>query len=296
MLRKIVVKTFNSVGLFGRIRRPETKETFKQVASLLSSLGLSYCLNEALLGQIDFAPMATASQADMAKSVDLAIVVGGDGSLLRAAKAVVDHGVPLIGVNRGRFGFLADIAPDKVAEILPDMLAGHYQEESRFLLELELPGDQSKHHALNDIVLMSGDTAHMTEFEVYVDGVFMCSEHSDGMIVATPTGSTAYALSGGGPIIHPASNAMVLVPMFSHTLNSRPVVLSADSEVSFKVGSGIDAKPCVSCDGERVASLSAGETIIIRRKGQKVKLLHPQGYEYFNNLGKKLNWGRRLID
>lgn len=285
---------FKTIGLMGRIRKPETKTTFDQMVELLTRLGLDFWVADDVARDLTLDSSRVMVKAEMVKKIDLGIVIGGDGSMLRAANAVVDAGVPLVGINRGRFGFLADISPGDAVDILPSILKGEYQQEDRLMLEVSF-NDGERYSALNDIVLVSGDTAHMTEFEVYVDDAFMCSEHSDGMIVSTPTGSTAYALSGGGPIIHPASNAIVLVPMFSHTLNSRPVVLSAESRIRFKVGSRIDASPYVSCDGERVAKLEAGHEVLIRQKKKKVTLLHPRSYEYFKNLGRKLNWGRKLI-
>lgn len=279
----------------GRVKNNNTRETFLNVIELLEALQVEFIVEQSVAKILELSGDFIKEASCIAQHADLLVVVGGDGSMLRAAQVAVDHDVPLVGINRGRFGFLADISPDQVHDLLPQVMQGKYIPESRMLLQADLRQQQVKQHALNDIVLSSGDTAHMIEFEVYVDGQFMCGEHSDGMIVATPTGSTAYALSGGGPIIHPASKAIVLVPMFSHTLTSRPIVINAEAEICFKIGNKpLASPPFVSCDGEKIAALQAGEEIHIHHKEKEITLLHPEHYSYFDTLGRKLNWGKKL--
>lgn len=286
---------FKTIALMGRARNAATRETFLNLIKLLEGHQSKFLIAENVAKELNVDASYVKDKAYLAQNADIIIVVGGDGSMLRAACAVADYNIPIVGINRGRFGFLADIAPDQIDELIPQILSGDFQQESRMMLEVELPDQKIQKHALNDIVLATGDTAHMTEFEIYVDNHFMCGEHSDGMIVATPTGSTAYALSGGGPIIHPASKAMVLVPMFSHTLTSRPIVLNAESEIRFKIGGNdLASPPFISCDGRKIAALRAGEEVIIKRKQNDITLLHPKSYTYFKTLGRKLNWGKKL--
>jgi NAD+ kinase len=286
---------FNTIGLMGRIRHEATRQTFLSLIGQLNALNVNLIIEENIAQQLKNTTLPCASKAVLSQKSDLIIVVGGDGCLLEAARIAVVDDTPLIGVNRGRLGFLADLAPDTLDETIPAILQGHYIEENRFLLEAEINKGEICGCALNDIVLASGNTAHMTEFEVYVDGKFMCSERSDGLIIATPTGSTAYALSGGGPILHPSLNAITLVPMFSHTLNSRPIVLNADMTINILIGTQIAASPQLSCDGHIVAKLAAQQKITIRKKKRPLRLLHPTHYRYFRNLGQKLHWGKKLV-
>ena len=286
---------FKTIGLMGRVQNDAARETFSTLMQLLQKLGLKFVVERQIATELGLVGEYIQDVADLAQTADMVVVVGGDGSMLHAARALVDYDLPIVGINRGRVGFLADITPDDVEVALPEILAGKYTMEPRMMLEVELPQQSLSYHAFNDIVLGSGDTAHMTEFEVYVDNVFMSSEYSDGIIVATPTGSTAYALSGGGPIVHPASSAIMLLPMFSHNLTSRPVVLSERSEICFQIGTKVLASsPYISCDGVKLAELKIGEKVIVRRKQKMITLLHPENYTYFDTLGRKLYWGKKL--
>jgi len=229
---------------------------------------------------------------------DLVIVVGGDGSMLNAARVLVDHDVPVLGINRGRLGFLTDIRPDEIEATLGVVLDGSYHEESRFMLEFAvkrdgdlLPGGT----ALNDVVLHPGTAAQMIEFELFIAGQFVNSQQSDGLIVATPTGSTAYSLSAGGPIMHPSLNALVLVPMYPHTLSSRPLVVDADNEIRIAVVNQRAISPLVSCDGAVRFHTEPGDEIIIRKKARPLRLIHPLDYNYFEVCRSKLGWGNRLV-
>jgi NAD+ kinase len=229
---------------------------------------------------------------------DLVVVVGGDGSMLNAARVLVCHDVPVLGINRGRLGFLTDIRPDDIEDTLSAVLDGRYHEESRFMLEFEvardgalLPGGT----ALNDVVLHPGTAAQMIEFELFIAGQFVNSQQSDGLIVATPTGSTAYSLSAGGPIMHPNMNALVLVPMNPHTLSSRPLVIDADLEVCVNVVKQRSVLPLVSCDGAVLFYTEPGDQIIIRKKPGALRLIHPLDYNYYEACRSKLGWGNRLV-
>lgn len=230
---------------------------------------------------------------------DLVIVIGGDGSLLRGARALASYQVPLLGVNRGRLGFLTDITPEDIELKVGEVLAGNYTTDPRFLLDMEVSreGDViATGDALNDVVLHPGQFIHMLECELYIDGYFVTSQRSDGMIVSTPTGSTAYALSGGGPIMHPKLDAIVLVPMNPHTLSSRPMVISGNSEIKLIVGDHDSALPLVTCDGQTHAEVRAGDEIHIRKKAHAVQLIHPLNHNFYERCRSKLGWGGHLLN
>ncbi len=235
----------------------------------------------------------------LGQTCDLVIVVGGDGSLLRAARALARYDVPLLGINRGRLGFLTDIVPEDIETRVGEVLAGHFNRESRFLLDMAVLRDgevKASGDALNDVVLHPGQFIHMLEYELHVDGEFVTSQRSDGMIVSTPTGSTAYALSGGGPILHPKLDAIVLVPMNPHTLSSRPMVVCGNSEIKIRVGEHNSALPLVTCDGQTHAEVLAGDEILIRKKDHRVELIHPLNHNFYERCRSKLGWGGHLLN
>lgn len=201
---------------------------------------------------------------------------------------------PVIGVNRGRLGFLTDIKPTEVIFKLDQVLKGEFQLERRFLLELEIRSKGEIIHdaiALNDVVLHSGKSVHMIDFELNIDGQYVYRQHSDGLIVSTPTGSTAYALSGGGPIVHPSMDAIVLVPMHPHTLSSRPIVVGGHSEIKLVIRKN-RVMPMVSADGQHSISLNVGDTVHIRKHPFKLQLLHPPGYDFYMACRTKLGWNQ----
>jgi NAD+ kinase len=228
---------------------------------------------------------------------DLVIAVGGDGTLLRAAQLAFPHNVPLLGVNLGRLGFLADLSLPQVATGLAAILTGAYATEERFVLRCEiLRAGQiiATGHALNDVVIQRWNTTRLITLHTYVDGCFVHSQRADGMIVATPTGSTAYALSGGGPILSPALPAVVLVPVCPHTLTNRPIVLANTSVVEIEIASDHpdEDQSRVTCDGNALPSVSAGDRIRISRHDQVVRLIHPADHDHFAILRAKLQWGQ----
>jgi NAD+ kinase len=231
------------------------------------------------------------------KEADLAVVVGGDGSMLGAARVLARFDIHVVGVNRGNLGFLTDIHPDDIIQQLDYIFNGECFVEERFLLEVGVYRHEklkSNSSAVNEVVLHHGKVAHMMEFEIYIDEQFVFSQRSDGLIVATPTGSTAYSLSAGGPIIMPKLDALTLVPMFPHTLSSRPIVVDADSQVSMKVSKVNSDSLQVSCDSHIVLPVLPGDEIRINKSIDKLHLVHPKGYSYFNVLRKKLGWGSKL--
>ena len=227
-------------------------------------------------------------------AIDLIIVVGGDGSLITAAHTAIAMDIPILGINRGRLGFLTDIHPDQL-QVIDQILNGDYQKEQRFGLSVILaPRDSTTcHTALNDAVLLPADQAQMIEFSVYVDEHHVCHHRADGMIIATPTGSTAYALSGGGPILYPSLEAIVLVPMFPHTLSSRPIVIPNKSTITLKISAHNGKAPYISCDGKARTPIQPGSEVRIQHQKKPLTLIHPRGYNYFQTLREKLHWEKK---
>lgn len=235
--------------------------------------------------------------------IDLAIVVGGDGNLLAAGRYFSQIKVPIIGINRGQLGFLTDIKPSEIKKELLKILKGKYQTETRFLLKAAVnknPNDKKikpteAHNALNDIVIFPGETAQLIEFELEIDGLFVYSQKSDGLIIATPTGSTAYSLSAGGPILQSDMDAIILTPMFPHTLTSRPLVISSNSEIKIHISENNKMDPKLSFDGQVYQQLKRGDNINICKQHRKMTLIHPVGYDYYKVFRQKLHWGKQLI-
>lgn len=229
---------------------------------------------------------------------DLIIVVGGDGSLLAAARLAIKANIPVIGINRGRLGFLTDISPQNFETHLDAVLSGEYTEEHRFLLQTRIHDEITTYFqasALNDVVLSRGNETHLIEFDVYVDQQFVSHYRSDGLIVATPTGSTAYALSAGGPIMHPQLNAMVIVPMFSHSLSSRPLVIDGQARVDIIISKKHETDLQISCDGHESQAVKTGQHVAIEKNAQHLRLLHPCEYSYYDTLRIKLGWGFKPV-
>lgn len=227
----------------------------------------------------------------LAEQSDLAVVVGGDGTLLSAARQMADHEIPLLGVNLGRLGFLVDFSPADIGATLGAVLDGSFDEDRRFLLNAQV-GDQPPELAFNDIVLHKWNIARMIEFETWIDGRFVYTQRSDGLIVSTPTGSTAYALSGGGPLLAPDLDAIALVPICPHTLSNRPIVVQASSAIEISVCGHTDPKDVrITCDGATSLMIADGDKLRIRRHPTPIRLLHPVGHDHFNVLRAKLGWG-----
>jgi NAD+ kinase len=249
-------------------------------------------------GETSLSGITRVDEDELAARVDLMIAIGGDGTLLHAARQVAPRGVPLLGINRGRLGFLTDISPEHMLDAIEAILGGDYLEERRLMLSAQI-GDGSTHSklvALNDVVLQKGETGRMVDFITTVDGSYVNAHRGDGLIVATPTGSTAYALSCGGPIIQPNVDALVMVPICPHTLSDRPLVLKLTSSIEVRVDTGIGGAAHVVCDGEDLGRIGSGETLRIALADQNVTLLHPRDYNYYELLRSKLNWGRANRD
>lgn len=294
MLVHISHKNFRNIGLVGRPDKFSVVETLSLIHDHLLSLGLHPVFDSDTAELVPYKNTQTVSRALLGEVVDLVIVVGGDGSLLHAARSLVKYNTPVIGVNRGRLGFLTDIKPTEVLFKLDQVLKGEFQLDRRFLFEMEIRSKGEIIHeaiALNDVVLHSGKSVHMIDFEMHIDGQYVYRQHSDGLIVATPTGSTAYSLSGGGPILHPSMDAIALVPMHPHTLSSRPIVVGGQSEIKLLIREN-RVMPMVSADGQNSVSLNIGDSLHIRKHPFKLNLLHPPGYDFYTSCRTKLGWNQ----
>ncbi|TLF48730.1 NAD(+) kinase [Halomonas urmiana] len=291
--------TFKNIGLIGRLGSAKVVDTLKRLIRFLEDGGYHVIIEDRTATVLLDHGHPEASRRLLGELCDLVIVVGGDGSLLGAARTLCHSGTLVLGVNRGRLGFLTDISPDELEERVGEVLAGRYELEERFLLDAELYRDGMQvgnGDALNEVVLHPGKAVRMIEFELFLDGQFVYSQRSDGLIVATPTGSTAYALSGGGPIMHPKLDVITLVPMFPHTLSSRPIVIDAASEIRIHIGETNQTYPHISCDGQTRAVAKPDDVLVIRRKPRRVQLVHPLGHNFFEVLRSKLGWSNRLGD
>jgi NAD+ kinase len=287
---------FQRVGLIGKHGDPSVKDRVLGLGELLQQRGHRVLLEEQTAQLLNSHRPATAPLPIIARDSDLVIVVGGDGTLLHTARALAAHNVPLVGVNLGRLGFLTDVSPDYMLESLEQILAGEFEEEQRFLLQASIgsDGEPGKPQvALNDVVLHKWNIARMIEFETHVDGRFVGSQRSDGLIVSTPTGSTAYALSGGGPLMTPELNAMVLVPICPHTLSNRPIVIGGDSRVEIRICPAHHDHVRVTCDGQTNMPVGRDQTLRIRKAEHSIRLIHPRGHDHFDILRAKLGWGGR---
>lgn len=287
-----MAKTFTTIGLIGRQGLKDVSDTLNAVLTYLQAHGFEVLVEQETTNVLKKS-LTGYSRDELMQKVDLLIVVGGDGSLINAAHSAVKHNTPVLGINRGRLGFLTDIHPQELEKKIGEVLSGHYQEEKRFLLNstIALQADKQKAGiALNEVVLMPGNVARMIEFSIIIDDQFVCAQQADGLIVATPTGSTAYALSGGGPILYPQLDAIVLVPMFPHTLSARPIVVSAKSRIVIHIEAHSTSAPWLSCDGQARISVPVGANISIKKHTKTLSLIHPLDYNYFETLRTKLHW------
>lgn len=288
---------FKTIGLFGHMRSQDIRETVSTVCRFLHNRGCRVLLESNLAEALGHPNIETATLDLLGSSIDLALVIGGDGALLSTARGMVDYHVPLVGINRGSLGFLTDIKPDEAEQKLQEILEGKFSVEHRFLLEATLSDGNSIQYGygLNEIVLSAQGAHHLIQYEIYVDKYFLCRQRADGLIIATPTGSTAYALSGGGPIIHPELNALTLVPMFPHTLSMRPIVVNGDSVISLRIQDNLNTQIQLGCDSQTFIPVNSEYEIYVKKKAEKITLIHPLSYNYFKSLRSKLHWGSKLV-
>ena len=234
--------------------------------------------------------------AEIGERCDLGLVVGGDGTMLGIGRQLARYGMPLIGINQGRLGFITDVSFESFQKTLAPMLAGEYEEDQRSLMSAQVIRDGQQVFdalAMNEVVVNRGATSGMVELRVDVDGHFVANQRADGLIIATPTGSSAYALSAGGPLLHPSVPGWVMVPIAPHTLSNRPIVLSNSTEIVITLVAGRDAS--ANFDMQSLASLLRGDRIVVTRSQHHVRFLHPKGWTYFDNLRQKLHWNEGAV-
>lgn len=285
---------WHSIGIIGKL--PALHQSLATCQELLRLCGLwqiPVCFEQQMGALLEVPNELCCSIETLMTQSDLILVIGGDGSMLHAAKYAVQYDKPVLGINRGQLGFLTDIGPNELADRLHKVVTGDYWVESRALLSSVVLRDEavlSEQLALNDVVLSLGASSQLIEFNLWVDDHFVCRQRADGLIIATSTGSTAYALSAGGPIMHPELNAIVMVPMLPHKLSSRPIVISAESVIKIILTSVHDSPARVSFDSHTERALIKDDMIHIAQSSKKFKLVHPNDYDYFQTLRDKLHW------
>ncbi len=288
---------YQTIGLIGKPNHQGANSTIDALANYLIKHNYQVLVECSVAKTIKTKALKIKSLTEIGELADLAIVVGGDGYMLGAARVLSCYNIGVIGVNRGNLGFLTDLSPQDLLEPLEEILTGKSHSEQRFLIETSVYRHgklKSSNSAMNEAVLHAGKVANMIEFEVYIDGAFMFSQRSDGLIISTPTGSTAYSMSAGGPILTPNLNALSLVPMFPHTLSSRPIVVDGTSEIKLVLANENYENLQVSCDGHVILSVMPGDEVIIKKSTNTLRLIHPLSHDYFNVLRNKLGWGNKL--
>lgn len=286
-----MTEQFATIAITGKPSDTAVVETIQRIAHHLGQKGRRILVDADIVD--DDPAWQRVPHHALADSADVIISVGGDGTLLHTARLAVDHDVPILGINRGRLGFLVDVSPSRLEE-LDRILGGDYIEDVRDLLHAEIRRDGkvlSSAIALNDVVLYKWNTARMIDFTVYVNQELITDYRADGFIVATPTGSTAYAMASGGPIMHPSVGAMVLLPISPHTLSNRPLVIGSENEIEIEVSPDALDRVGISCDGQADLGLPPDARLTIRRHKRKVRIMHPPRYRYFDILRAKLRWG-----
>ncbi len=293
---RIPMKThFSRIALVGKVEDARVADSLALLARHLRAHGATVFVDRA--AEIAGLPegLVRKAVAEFGEEADLIVAIGGDGTLLFAAQIALARGIPLIGVNRGRLGFLTDVLPDDMIANVDDVLAGRYETDRRQLLQARLvheDGTARAYLALNDVVVQRQESGRMVELEVRVDEVFVNRTGGDGLVIATSTGSTAYALSCGGPIIHPALGAVVIAPISPHTLSDRPIVLGRESRIEIRLVARSGMRAQVTCDGAVLGELAADSRLAIGPADREIELLHPPGHDYFRLLRSKLHWGR----
>ncbi len=282
---------FRHVALIGKYHALGSRSALEDIAQFLHRQGCEVSLETETANNTGLLGYPALSVSQIGAQCDLGLVVGGDGTMLGIGRQLAQHGVPLIGINQGRLGFITDIPFDGFQATLGPMLQGMYDAEDRTMMQARVVRDGHCVYsatALNDVVVNRGATAGMVELRVEVDGRFVANQRADGLIIATPTGSTAYALSAGGPLMHPSIAGWLLVPIAPHTLSNRPIVLPDRGEVAIEVVAGRDAS--ANFDMQSLATLLHGDRIVVTRSEHQARFLHPQRWSYFDTLRKKMHW------
>jgi NAD+ kinase len=286
---------FRVVGLIGKRRDAQLAPMLADLCKVIGDTGRQVLVeaNDSSRGDM---PAEKVDRETIGKQAELVVVVGGDGTLLDAGRSLAPCNIPILGINQGRLGFMVDVAPETMKEALTAVLNGNYEAEERLILSAVVErfgaSDGPPRTAINDVVLRNQATIRMIEFETWMDDEFISNHRADGVIITSPTGSTAYALSGGGPLLHPGLSAFALVPICPHTLSDRPIVVGGDQAIRLVIR-GVDrAQAMVTFDGQTSETLEPGDVVEVRRAPFPLRLIHPPGYSYFSILRNKLRWGR----
>lgn len=290
-----MLNAFNTIALIGKYKSPEIAEPLLQLADFLSRRGARVLLDPLTASHVGTDTREVLPLEEVGRAADLAIVIGGDGTMLNIARTFAPYNVALVGVNQGRLGFLTDISMESMFETMASILDGNFVTESRMLLQAEVvsAGDRVLDVlAFNDVSVNKGAEGSLIEIEVRIDGQFVYNLRSDGLIVASPTGSTAYALSSGGPILHPGLGVIALVPVSPHTLSNRPIVVSGDAVIEILIHKAADAR--AHFDSHSHHELKERDRVVVRRSPQAIRLLHPLGHNYYHMLREKLHWSETL--
>jgi NAD+ kinase len=291
--------SFQSIALVGNAKDLRVAECMLNLVAHFSARGVRPLVDPGV--GLAFKPdcVVPCPEQAFASRAELIIAIGGDGTLLYAARLVAGHSVPLLGINRGRLGFLTDVSPASMLEDVDSVLAGRYTVDKRSLLAARLEhgdGTVVRALALNDVVVNKVETGRTMDFETSINGRFVNSHGGDGMVIATATGSTAYALSCGGPIVEPDLDVWVMAPISPHTLSDRPIVVRAGSKIQLRMSDRFDSRAQVTCDGSALGDLGQGDTLCVESADVQITLLHPPGYDYYRLLRSKLHWGRGAVN
>jgi len=287
---------FRHAVIVGKYQAQGIRPLLEEISYFLVGLGLEVSFEAATALNTGVTEFEALTPAQMGRHCDLAVVVGGDGTMLGIGRELARQNLPLVGINQGRLGFITDVSVDHFREALEPMVAGDYEEEHRAMIEGGIWRDGEKIFdglSMNEVVVSRGATASMVELRIDIGDEFVANLRADGLIVASPTGSTAYALSAGGPIMHPGLSGLLLVPIASHTLSNRPIVLPDDKEIRIEVVAGRDAS--ANFDMQSLASLLHGDQVRIRRSVHKVRFMHPRGWSYYATLRRKLRWHEGVV-
>ncbi len=284
---------FKTIGIIGKDSDPRIIETISSLHQFLEKKSYTVIIDTRCADLLATDSVKSCKPDTLGALCDLVIAIGGDGTFLGAARAIVDYNIPLIGINLGRLGFLVDISPGQMQSKLDSILNGNYLEEKRFLLHTKIIRNHEVIHqetAVNEVVIHRWVTPSMIEIVTHINGIYLNSQRSDGLIISTPTGSTAYSLSAGGPIIHPSLNALVLVPLNPHTFSNRPIVLDDSSKIEISFCQTTQINALVTCDHLEIPEVLISDKILIKKMPNPIRILHPEDHDYFNILRKKLSW------
>ena len=288
------MNSFKNIGLFTSTVNSEKIFIAKQIEEILSSKGCRILYDNTFKKDTGIKNLKTYSSKYLTSHCDLVIAIGGDGTMLSCSRLYGLQAIPILGINLGKLGFLTDIAPDELTTRLQEVLSGQYSLDQRFFLESTVKGSKKKHIALNEVVIHSGAIAQLIEYDLFIDGVFVFRQKADGIIISSPTGSTAYSLSGGGPIVHPGLEAITLLPMFPQSLSTSPLIVKASSKIKVKLINS-KLKSQLSFDSHESLMVKGHQEIIISRSKSELNLIHPKDHDFFEGCRNKLGWSSGLV-